>query len=125
MTNIIYKEEGYKIQGAFFEVYHEMGCGYLESVYQECLEKEFRMQGIPFYKHPEIEIKYKNEVLKKKFEPDFICFDKIIVEIKATSKLIPKYEAQVTNYLKSTGMKLGLLVNFGAYPKVDILRRVL
>ena len=119
---IIYQEESYAIQGAIFEVYREMGCGFLESVFQECLEKEFQARNIPFKSQNQTPIYYKGEKLKQKFIPDFICFDKIIVEIKAVKQTAPAHEAQVLNYLKATGFKLGILANFGAYPKATVKR---
>jgi len=119
---IIYQEESYAIQGAIFEVYREMGCGFLESVFQECLEKEFQARNIPFKSQNQTPIYYKGEKLKQKFIPDFICFDKIIVEIKAVKQTAPEHEAQVLNYLKATGFKLGILANFGAYPKATVKR---
>jgi GxxExxY protein len=119
---IIYEEESYSIQGAIFEVYREMGCGFLEAVYQECLEKELRNRNIPFLAQPELELSYKGEVLKQKYRPDIICFSKIIIELKAVKEIAPEHQAQILNYLHATDMQLGLLVNFGAYPKVDIKR---
>jgi len=122
---IIYKEECYAIQGAIFEVYREMGCGFLESVYQECLEKEFQKLKIPFFFQKELLLKYKGEILTQKYKPDFICFDKIIIELKAVTELNKEHKAQVFNYLKATSLKLGVLVNFGHYPKVQIERIIL
>ena len=80
---IVFKEESYQIMGAGFEVYKEMGCGFLEGVYQECLEIEFASLGIPFVPKAQLVLRYKDKLLKQKYEPDFICFDKIIVELKA------------------------------------------
>lgn len=119
---IIFKEESYAIQGAIFEVYREMGCGFLESVYQECLEKELRKRGIPFEAQKELQLFYKGESLRQIFKPDLICYGKIIIELKAVKELAPEHAAQVLNYLKATGMTLGLLVNFGSHPKVTIKR---
>ena len=113
MDNILYKEESYKIIGACFEVYNELGCGYLEAVYQEALEREFQLQNIPHKREPVLEILYKGKPLEKKYNADFICYDKIIVELKALSSLLKDHESQILNYLKATGYKLGLLVNFG------------
>ncbi len=124
MTQIIYKEESYKIIGACFEVYNEMGCGFLEPVYQECLELEFGIQSIPFVPQHELQLAYKGTVLKKKYQPDFICFEKIVVELKAVSKLSDEHRAQVHNYLKATRFRLGLLANFGHYPKLELERIV-
>lgn len=125
MSKIIYKEECYLIQGAVFEVYRTMGCGFLEAVYQECLEKEMRTKRIPFVAQSELQLMYKNEPLRQRYRPDLICYDKIIVELKATKQTAPEHKAQLINYLKATGMKLGLLVNFGTYPKADITRMAL
>ncbi|MCH7727485.1 MAG: GxxExxY protein [Planctomycetes bacterium] len=124
MTGIVYKPESYQIVGACFEVYNEMGCGFLESVYQECLELEFGMQSIPFVPQNELQLAYKGTVLKKKYQPDFICFEKIVVELKAVSKLSDEHRAQVHNYLKATRFRLGLLANFGHYPKLELERIV-
>jgi GxxExxY protein len=123
--NIIHKLESYEIMGACFEVYKEKGSGFLESVYQECLEIEFAGQKIPFKVQPELALTYKGHPLKSKFKPDFICYDKIVVELKAVTALTDEHRAQVQNYLRATGMKLGLLVNFGHYPKLEYERIVL
>ncbi len=122
---MVYRDESYAIQGAVFEVYREMGCGFLESVYQECLERELRESGIPFVSQQELTIAYKGVKLDQYFKPDLICYDKIIVELKAVKDLASDHEAQLFNYLKATGMKLGLLVNFGHHPKAEIKRIVL
>ncbi len=122
--NIFYKEECFLIQGAIFEVYKEMGCGFLEAVYQECLEREFTSKKIPFSSQKEIRLCYKGVVIEQSYKPDFICFEKIIVEIKSIKAIAPEHKAQVINYLKATGLKLGLLVNFGEYPKASISRLV-
>ncbi len=116
---VLLKEESYRIMGACFEVYKEMGCGFLEAVYQECLELEFRAQGLPFRSQAELDLHYKGQVLKQKYIPDFILFEKIVVEIKALKELDDTHRSQVHNYLKATGHRLGLLVNFGHYPKVE------
>jgi GxxExxY protein len=107
-------ERTYKIIGAALEVHKELGCGFLEAVYQEALQKEFVTQGIPIKAQPAIEIRYKGEPLEKKYQPDFICYDEVIIEIKAISALTGLEEAQLINYLKATGLKVGLLINFGA-----------
>ena len=121
---IVFKEESYSIMGACFEVYREKGCGFLEAVYQECLERELRLQGIPFKSQPCLHLSYKGAPLKQTYQPDFICFDKIVVEIKAVSELTDVHRAQVHNYLKATGYNLGLLINFGHYPKLESERIV-
>lgn len=124
MVQVVLKEESYKIVGACFEVYNAMGCGFLEAVYQECLEIEFSNQAIPFKAQVPLELSYKGQVLKQKYIPDFICFDKAIVEIKALKELGDEHRAQVHNYLKATGYRLGLLVNSGQHPKLQYERIV-
>lgn len=119
MDDLIYKDEAFKIVGACFEVYKEKGCGFLEPVYQECLEIELMLQKIAFIPQKPLTLAYKGYQLKHIYEPDFICYDQIVVEIKAVSQLIDEHRAQVINYLHATGFKLGLLVNFGHYPKVE------
>ena len=125
MLDIVYKEESYLIQGAVFEVYKEMGNGYLESVYQECLEIEFLNRGIPFVSQKLLELSYKGKKLNQMYKPDFVCFEKIIVELKGVKAIANEHYSQVLNYLKATELKLGLIINFGAYPKVEIKRIVL
>ncbi len=121
---ILLKEEAYAIVGACFEVYNNMGCGFLEPVYQECLEIELELRGIPFVSNAELKLRYKDRTLKKKYEPDCMCFDKVIVEIKAVSELTDDHRSQVHNYLKATGYRLGLLVNFGAHGELKYDRIV-
>ena len=106
-------ERTYKIIGAAIEVHKQLGCGFLEAVYQEALAREFSVQGISFKAQPIIEILYKGQALDKKYQPDFVCYEEIIVEIKAISSLSGVEEAQIINYLKATGLKVGLLLNFG------------
>jgi len=122
MSGLIYEDETYAIKGAVFEVYKTMGAGFLEAVYQESLEEELRERGIPFTPQAEIKIEYKGKVLRQFYKADIICYDKIIVELKAVSSLFPEHSAQLFNYLKATNMKLGLLVNFGHYPGVEVKR---
>lgn len=95
------------------EVHKQLGCGFLEPVYQEALGKEFINLSIPCLREIELPIYYKNEKLNKYYQADFVCYDKIIVELKALSELTSRHEAQVLNYLKATGFELGLLINFG------------
>ena len=116
------KQETYQILGACFEVYNEKVCGFLESVYQECLEIELGLQGVPFEAQKSLTLMYKGLTLKKTYEPDFICFGKVIVEIKAVSNIIDEHRAQLLNYLSATGLPVGLLVNFGHYPKLEYER---
>lgn len=120
---LIYEEETYAIRGAIFEVYKTLGDGYLEEVYQNALEEELKLRGLPFVAKKELHIMYKGRDCGL-YEPDFICFDKIIVELKAVEALHPKHSAQLMNYLRATGHKLGLLVNFCSHPKVDVRRIV-
>lgn len=125
MGKLKFEDESYRIRGAVFEVYREMGCGFLEAVYQECLEKEFTKAKIPFVTQAELTLHYKGERLKQVYKPDFICFEKIIVEIKAVKELTDEHRAQVYNYLRVAKFELGLLINFSHYPKAQIERFVL
>jgi GxxExxY protein len=111
---LIYGSESYKIIGAAMEVHKHLGCGFLEAVYQEALTIEFRERNIDFLREAAVQIEYKGVTLMKEYFADFICYDKIIVELKAADELSGKHVAQVLNYLKATGYKLGLLINFGA-----------
>jgi GxxExxY protein len=126
MPEIIHKKESYAIIGACFEVYNEKGCGFLEPVYQECLGIEFEYQRIPAIAKPSLAISYRSRILKQTYEPDYVCFEKIIVELKAVSALTDEHRAQLLNYLHATGFELGLLVNFGHYPtwNTNALRRL-
>jgi GxxExxY protein len=122
--DLLYKDEAYRIIGACFEVYNDKGCGFVEPVYQECLEIELELRGIPFVSQTELELFYKGRKLTQKYKPDFICYGKIIVEIKAVSTVLDEHRAQVHNYLKATGHKLGLLVNFASSPNLEYERIV-
>jgi GxxExxY protein len=117
---ITYKEESYKIVGAAFNVYNKLGHGFLEAVYQEALELEFQKQGIPYEREKELEIYYDGIKLKQTYKADFVCYDKVIVELKAVSYLDDSHRAQVYNYLHATSYKLGILLNFGNY---DVLEK--
>ncbi len=119
MSKIIYSEECYAIMGACFHVHNEKGCGFTEPIYQECLEIELAYLGIPFVAQPEMRLSYRGKTRQHTFRPDFVCYDKIILEIKALSNLIDDHRAQVLNYLNATGFQLGLLVNFGTHPKLQ------
>ncbi len=110
--------------GACFEVYNDKGCGFHEPVYQECLEIELSLQGMPFKAQAPLGLTYKGRPLSQVYKPDFVCLDKIIVELKAVSELTDEHRAQVHNYLKAAGLKLGLLVNFGHHPKLEYERIV-
>jgi GxxExxY protein len=122
MTEIIYKTESYAIMGACFEVYNDKGCGFLEPVYQECLAIEFEYQRIPAIAKPALTLSYRGRLLTQTYNADFVCFEKIIVELKAVSALTDEHRAQLLNYLHATGFELGLLVNFGHYPKLEYER---
>ena len=111
--DLIYRDEVYALVGACFEVYNELGSGYLEDPYQEALELELKYRGIPFVAKPKLPIYYKGILLTKKYEPDFVPYEKIIMEIKAVKALTDEHRAQVHNYLKASSFKVGLLVNFG------------
>ncbi|MDY6987182.1 MAG: GxxExxY protein [Thermodesulfobacteriota bacterium] len=107
-------EKTYAVIGAAMEVHKELGCGFLEAVYQEALEMEFRIEHVPYVSQPHIHISYKGTPLNKTYQPDFVCFDEVIVELKALGELSGSEEAQVINYLKATGLQVGLLINFGS-----------
>lgn len=124
MSELIFAEEAFRIQGAVFEVYKVLGIGFLESVYQEALEIELCARGIPFQAQVEIDLAYKGITLKQTYRADIVCYDKIIVELKAVRNLLPEHEAQIHNYLLASRMRLGLLVNFCHFPGVEIKRIV-
>jgi len=119
---LLYAEESYRIRGAVFEVYREMGAGFLEPVYQECLEREFRARGVPAVPQQALELLYKGEPLAQTYRPDFVCYGSIIVEIKAVREIAPEHRAQVHNYLKASGLRLGILANFGHHPGAELER---
>jgi GxxExxY protein len=124
MADLLYKDEVYAIVGAAMDVYNDLGPGFLENVYQEAMEIEVDARRIPSKATQEIHIKYKGRQLQKFYIADLICYDKIIVEIKAIDKLTLREEGQLINYLKATGMKVGLLINFGHYPSLEWKRLV-
>ena len=113
MTEILYREESYKIIGACMEVHKKLGAGFLESVYTEALELEFKKVNIPFEREKKLPVFYDNQPLKKYFKADFVCFNSIIIELKAIKYLIDADHRQTVNNVKATRFKLGLLVNFG------------
>ena len=125
MGKLLLADESFAIRGAVFEVYREMGCGFLEAVYQECMEHELTNQGIPFEAQQELSLLYKGKPLKQLYKPDLICHGKIILELKAVKAVAPEHRAQLLKYLKATDIHVGLLVNFGSYPKATIERLVL
>jgi GxxExxY protein len=114
MKDIIFKEEAYAIIGACLEVHNVLGPGFAEAVYHESLSIEFEERGIPYQSESPIVIRYKGRPLKKRYSADFLCYEEIIVEIKAVETLTSDHEAQLLNYLKGTEKPLGILVNFGA-----------
>jgi len=122
---IIYKDESYAIQGAVFEVYRELGCGFLESVYQESLERELRLRNIPYSSQQEYVVLYKGNPLNQIFRADIVCYGKILLELKAVKDLNDDHRAQLINYLRVSGLKLGLLINFGHTSRAAIERFVL
>ena len=122
---IIHKEESYKVVGAAFKVYNNLGPGFLEAVYQEALEIELQRQGIPYEREKELKIQYDGIELKQTYKADFVCYGKIIVELKAVSALDDAHRSQVYNYLHATGFQLGLLLNFGCSEELEKERIVL
>ena len=121
----MFAEEVYAITGAAIEVHKKLGPGFLEAVYQEALEIEFELREIPFASQKNLTIRYKGVVLKKVYCADFVCYGKIIVELKALSKLSGTEEAQLLNYLRATGLEVGVLINFGSSPRLEWKRFVL
>jgi GxxExxY protein len=119
---ILYKDECFRIQSCVFEVNRKLGSGFLEAVYQEALEIELEKARIPYETQKLLPIRYDGRVLKQYYQADFVCFEKIIVEIKAVTRLANEHKAQLLNYLAVTGLKLGLLINFCSYPKAEIIR---
>ena len=123
--SLIYQNESYAIRGAAMKVYNTLGCGFLEAVYQEALEIELDKRHIPYEREKELEICYDGIKLGKKYVADFVCYGKIILELKAVKELDDSHRSQLYNYLKATGFKLGFLINFGKYDELQIERRVL
>ena len=113
MAEIIFADESYKLVGLAMEAHRELGSGFLEPVYQEAFEILLKENNIPYAREKELPIYFKGHKLEKKYFADFVCYDKIIVEMKAVSQLNSNHESQVMNYLKATGFNLGLLINFG------------
>jgi len=123
--DILFKEESFAIIGACFNVYNDKGAGFLEPVYQECLGIELIFQNIPAEPQKKLDLFYRNQKLEHFYQPDFICFGKIIIELKAVDKITDAHRAQVLNNLNATGFKLGIIVNFGHYPNLEYERIVL
>lgn len=121
-VEFLYKDESYALLGAVFEVYKDKGCGFLEDVYHECLEIELRELKIPAVSKPKLELEYKGHRLRKMYESDLICYGKITLELKACKSIDSAHIAQLHNYLKATGMRVGYVINFGSYPKASFQR---
>jgi len=122
MATLLYKDESFKIIGACFEVYNQKGFGFTEPIYQECLAFELAIQRIPFVAQPEIPHSYKGNQLTQYFKPDFICYERIVIELKSVTAIADAHRAQTLNYLNALGLELGILVNFGQYPKLGYER---
>ena len=125
MKTEIYKEEGYKLMGAAFEVHNVQGYGMAEEIYQECLEIELELRGIPFKAKQELRCFYKGRELKKRYVPDLFVFDALIVELKAVTQLLPEHEAQLINYMRITKQPVGYLLNFGSKGGLEWKRFIL
>jgi GxxExxY protein len=119
MSQLLLGQETYLVLGAALEVYNALGPGFLESVYQEALEIELAARGITFEPQKGVSIAYKGQLLKKSYIVDFLVFEQVIVEIKALDRLTSREEAQLLNYLKATGLPVGLLINFGSQSKLE------
>ena len=122
---LLFEEESFRVRAAVFEVSRDLGTGFLEAVYHEALAIEFQDQQIPFVAAPALGVTYKGRLLTQTSRPDFVCFENIIVELKSVRELAPEHRAQTLNYLKATGLRVGLLVNFGCAPKARVERLVL
>jgi GxxExxY protein len=125
MRTEIYKDEGYKLMGAAFEVFNDRGYGMDEEIYQECLEIELELRGIPFRSKQELACQYKGRELRKRFVPDLFVNDALIVELRAVSQICPEQEAQLMNYLRITRQPVGYLINFGHKDTLEWKRIVL
>ena len=122
---LLYRDECYRLIGACMAVHQDKGNGFVEPVYQDAMEIELELSGIPFDPHRNYPIHYRGRLLKHTYTPDLLCFDKIVLELKAAKCLTDEHRAQVLNYLKVTGLQLGLLINFGAHPRLEWERIVL
>jgi GxxExxY protein len=119
---VLYKDECFRIQSCVFHVNKKLGSGFLEAVYQEALEIELGKAEIPYEAQKKLPIRYDGRLLSQYYQADFVCFEKIILEIKAVSRIGNEHKAQIFNYLAATGLRLGLLINFCSYPKAEIIR---
>jgi len=125
MKTEIYKDEGYKLMGAAFEVYNEQGYGMAEEIYQESLEIELELRDIPFRFKQELKCSYKGRELKKRYVPDLFVLEGLVVELKAVSQLLPEHEAQLINYMRITQQPVGYLINFGHKDTLEWKRFIL
>jgi GxxExxY protein len=123
-SDLLFREEVYAIIGAAIEVHNELGAGFLEAIYQEAMEIEMKTRLIPFEPQKVLRVRYKEYVLEKEYCADFVCYGQILIEIKAIKELTSRDEAQLLNYLKATGLRLGLLINFGDSGRLDWQRLV-
>ena len=121
-TKLMYEAEAYAIRGAVFDVYTKMGNGFEEPIYQECMELALKDRGIDYEAQKHLPLHYGEHKLKHFYQPDLFCYGKIVVELKACAAIADVHRAQLLNYLRLTGCRLGLLVNFGSFPKVTIER---
>ncbi len=124
-THDLFRQEGYDLMAAAFEVYNEKGHGFLENVYQECMEKELSLRAMPFEAKPWLQLFYKGEPLQQGYEPDLLVFGGIVAELKAVQQLAPEHDAQLLNYLKALQKRVGYLINFGHHPQLEWKRMVL
>jgi len=124
MMELILKDEVFAVVGTAMEVYNELGSGFLEAVYQEAMEIELLNRHIPFESQKKLQIQYKDKKLNKEYVADLICYNSVLIELKAVEKLSGKEESQIINYLKATGIKVGVLINFGSKNKLEWKRFV-
>lgn len=123
--NSVFEEEGYRFMGAAFEVYNQIGYGMAEEVYQQCLEIELALRGIPFESKRDLSMSYKGAMIEKRYVPDLFVFDALVVELKAVKDLTPEHEAQLFNYLRIARQPVGYLLNFGRAGELQWKRFVL
>lgn len=122
---LLYEEEAFRIRGAVYDVYRAMGAGFLEAVYHECLEIELARRGVPFETRKPFALSYLGQSLRHTYIADLICYGRIVLELKAVRAIAPEHRAQTLNYLRASGLRLGLLVNFGATPRAEVERLLL
>lgn len=124
MTDLLMKEEVYAVVGAAMAVYNELRPGFLEGVYHEALEIELQMRHIPFQSHVPLTVSYKGRTLDKRYEADIVAYDRLVIELKAMKKITGVERSQLLNYLKATGYRVGLLLNFGSHEELEWMRMV-